>query len=52
MTPAQKKERLRYLRFRMKVIASASLFIHVLKKGFKISEEKRLNKTNLKVRID
>lgn len=52
MTPIEKKERLNYLRFRMKVIASSVLFIYVLKKGLKIAEAKRMRKTNLKVIID
>jgi len=52
MTPSEKKERLAYLRFRVKVIASAVLFIYVLRRSHRVSEDHKMRKIRLKVMVD
>ena len=52
MTEAEKKERVAYLFFRVKVIASAVLFLYVLKKSNRRSEQEKLRKIRLKVIMD
>ena len=52
MTPQEKRERLNYLRFRVRVAALAISFIHVLSRWFETNENEKLMKKRIKVLID
>lgn len=49
MSPEERKERLSYLRFRIRVIASAALFIHCLSKHLQDSDQRKISKYHRKV---
>lgn len=52
MTPEEKKERLDYIRFKIKTIGLAALFIHFLRKSRQRSDWKELSKFRTKVIYD
>ena len=52
MSPAQRKERINYLRFRMKVIALASSFLLHMKKSNAVSFEFEISHTHQEVWFD
>lgn len=52
MTRQERAERLSYLRFRMRVIASANLFLYVLKKTYEKNQEKKLMRQHYKIIIE
>ena len=52
MTDREKKERLAYLRYRMRVIAHAALFLHLLRRISDAADERRLHAYRNKIYID
>ena len=52
MTDGEKKERLAYLRYRMRVIAHAALFLHLLRRISDAADERRLHAYRNKIYVD
>ena len=49
MTPEERKERIDQIKFKMKAIGIAALFIHSLKQGTDQSDEKELTRHRMEV---